>query len=601
MIRGGIRNLRGNKPTGNRAGWGTRFVCLVLCLSFFSEALATVLSQAREAFIQGDLPRTIKLLEPQLFPKTMIKGRELQESLQIYGITQFMVGNTKKSERAFKLLLNQNPNASLDKRYVLDPAIEPYFSGIKKQSAPKQPNQGNSKTNRAVSDSRQVRIAQPTPPPEVARAKPQTSPRVPTKRSFSGVLVNSNAPRTTVFLDGILVGSAGQPISLDPGTHLLTLSAEGYESIERRISVESGRTANLSVSLKKIAAAEKPRSQTNAPTNEKSSRNSKKEKNKIVSADDFKNNKPKRSVNFNNALPETKGSNRSSRPQKSLADQFFQEQQSTQSYPQPYPQPAYPTQPVYPQPVYPQPVYPQPTIPYPAQPGYGTYPAPYQAPPVYSAPPPAYSYPSPDPYGSPSYPPPPASQYGAPNPYEEEYEAADGAPPRSFNRSDSVRSSSRRRANTSGSAALAVLPLGIGQFQNGDAVKGGFFLLSEGGALGYGLYLSLKVVASAEKQFALDREAEENDLKNGTLKQQDIDAKELEREKYIQGQKSLATWCYVGAGALYVLGVIDAFVNLEKPQGRKRADFHQDNRTFTLGLQPSEEGGIGLKFSMKID
>jgi hypothetical protein len=542
------------------------------------------------------LPRTIKLLEPELFPKTTIRGRELEESLQIYGITQFIMGNTKKSERAFKMLLAQNPNATLDKRYVLDPGIEPYFAGIKKQSVSKKENQAS----RGSPPARSSAVARPTPPPEVPRPKPPSSPAVAPKKAFSGVMVNSNAARTTVFLDGIFIGSAGQPISLAPGSHLLTLSAEGYESIEKRIVVENGRTANLSVALKKIADAEKPRSRADAPAEEKTKRMSKNEKNKSSDADDFKNNRPKRAVNFNNALPEAKGNNRNPRQQKSLADQFFQEQQPAPSYPQPYPQSTYPTQPTYPQPMYPQPTYPQPAVPYPVQPGYGAYPAPYQAPPVYT-PPPTYSYPSPDPYGSAAYPPPPSGQYGAPNPYEEEYEAADGAPPRSHSRTDSVRSSSRRRSSRGGNAALAILPFGIGQFQNGDIVKGGFFLISEGGALGYGLYLGIKVVSAAEKQFALDREAEQTDYKNKTLTQPEIDAKEAERDKYIKGQKSLATWCYVGAGALYVLGVLDAFVNLEKPSDRRRAELTPDNRTFSLGLQPFEEGGLGLKISMKIE
>lgn len=107
----------------------------LLTLGTVSEAFASVVVTARKSFIQGDLPGAVKILEPQLYPSSRIRGKELNDSLELYGITQFMLGNQTKAEKAFKQLLNINPSATLDKRYILDPAIEPYFATLKKNSS----------------------------------------------------------------------------------------------------------------------------------------------------------------------------------------------------------------------------------------------------------------------------------------------------------------------------------------------------------------------------------------------------------------------------------------------------------------------------------
>lgn len=119
----------------------------------------------------------------------------------------------------------------------------------------------------------------------------------------------SNAPRTTLFSDEIFIGSAGQRISMEPGLHILTISAEGYDSIEKKIKVEIGKTTKIKVALAKTgeaarAAARKKSDALAAASKKKPS----KSKNEIADADDFVSKKPKRAINFNQDFPQEKKS-----------------------------------------------------------------------------------------------------------------------------------------------------------------------------------------------------------------------------------------------------------------------------------------------------
>ena len=253
-------------------------------------------------------------------------------------------------------------------------------------------------------------------------------------------------------------------------------------------------------------------------------------------------NQPKRSLNFNQDLPAVNASKRS---KKSYADQYFQEpaqpqpqySQPPQQYSQPPQYSAPPPQQAYP------PAYQQPYPP--------TYQQPYAPAPQYSYPPPVYApppvYTQPDPYAQPpAYAAPPPS-YGAPNPYEEDEEAGDiDAPP---SRS-SGRSRGRKKSRPPGSAALAILPFGVGQFQNGDNGKGMLFLISEAGAIGTGVYFKMKA-GTDEKKLATQRD----EMINGdpAATQEELDQFDQETQVYLSKLNSYFTYSLIGAGALCFL------------------------------------------------
>jgi len=573
----------------------------------FSAALASTLSDARKAFGEGDLPRAVKILEPDIYPRPRLKGKDLSEARELYGITQFMLGSSAKAQAAFTELLAANPKAKLDKRYLLDPAVEPFFEKIKNSN---QLPRGQTNISRGGGAAKQnMSKVQATPPPEPKRAR-QSAPPAAKPAAFSGLTVTANAPRVTVFADGIFVGAAGQKIALEPGIHEITVSGEGYETFEKKIKIEKGVTNLVKVTLKKVGEGKaQPRKNKKSNTAEKGkSRETRERPDAISDADDFVSQKPKRSVNFNQELPQERKAAQQARARKNLADKFFQEQPtqslppqqppnySPQQYQQPAPQPYMaPQQPMYP-PQYQAPAYPAPG--YQQQPyGQPQYPQGYPAP--------SYGYPQPDPYAAPAYPAPalpPAGEYGAPNPYEEEDEAGDSAAPQYSPRAEGGPYGSfkrRPRKKAAGSAGIALLPLGAGQFQNGDTLKGILFLAAEAGLVGYGAYVKFKLLPSAKAQFELDRKSE---LDNKAA-QEDIDAKELERAIFIKKSDDIALYTFLGAGGVYLVGVIDAFINLDKKKTSRRADLTQpqQERKFDIGLQPQLNGVVNLKVSWKLD
>lgn len=587
-------------------------VALLLLLMFAiinlfvsAAAQANSLRDAKSKFSQGDLPATVNILEPELFPKPKLGGKDLESARGLYGITQFILGNKAKAESVFTQMIKANPQAKLDRKYLLDPGAEPFFESLKKKGVGKAASTDDDVKQRSVSVNEKKKAstsqkdaisrrgqsssARPTPPPEAPRAKPLKE-AAPKAGPFTGIKVNVNAPRATLFADGIFIGSPEDKISLDPGKHVISISAEGYETQEKNIKVEKGKTLQMNVNLIKVGSQKQSQPTSQAGKNAATHSSATLGRSGNGKGDGLKPTGPKKSLNFNQDLPGDQGGKRS---QRSTADQYFQEpppQQYSQPAPQ-YSQPPQqyaPPQPQYQQP-YPQP-YPQPQYSYPPP----AYPAPqYVAPPVY-APPPAYGYP--DPYAQPpAYAAPPPPSYGAPNPYEEEDEAGDYEAPSSRS---SGGSRSRKKSRKKGNAFIAVLPFGAGQFQNEHYGKAVFFAGAEAGALGYGLYLKFSVIPNALKKFEADRllEVELSDDEKAT--------NEIPRDEYLKKINSYFQYSLIGAGAVYLVGVIDALANLESGTKRKRAVEWvptTEKSKFGLAFWPTAEGGVNLKFTLNID
>lgn len=566
------------------------FVILVLNLATASAALAAGVANARKAFVNGDLPATVKMLEPDLFPKPRLKGKELEDARELYGVTQFMLGNRSRADVAFNQIISANPKAKLDKRFLLDPSVEPYFESLKKSraaagaqtgaggraAAQVQPQQAAAAESRGTRPPRgKSRAAAATPPPEPPARKQQPAPRA-APAAFTGVLVKVNAPRATLFANGIFIGAANQKISLDAGVQQLSISAEGYETQEIKVRVQKGQVTTLSINLAKMGAAKPKQAQASRPKNN----NSQSRSGQRQSAE-----QPRAALDFNQPLPAEKKANKA---RKNFTDQYFQEPAPQYAQPQPQysqPPPQYAPPPQYqaPQP----PAYPAPQYSYP--------PPVYAPPPVYQAPQP-YGYP--DPYSQvPAYTPPPPA-YGAPDPYEEEEEAGDVV------RSDSRparASKSRRRKDSGGSAFLALLPFGIGQFQNSHNIKGTIFLLAEGGALGFGLTYRLYNIPKDKKLFDSQR-AEETELSE--TEKEDI---ELKREAHLKKLTDYSNYALIAAGGLYAIGVIDAFIYLGSGSGsskRKRSEYRlisPEEQKYKVALGTTAEGGIALGLRIRLD
>lgn len=577
-------------------------ICLLVtssCLILVNNIFASPLTDARQAFSQGDLPKTIQTLESKLFPTSKLSKAETTPALELFGISQFMMGEKKSAEKAFKIILSASPNHRLDKKFALDPAVEPFFESLKKSAASSKKSSAATKSSKASkslpkkteSFGKRNSVAHSAPPP---RPKPRATPRPAPKAAVTALIVQTNAPKTTLFIDGIFIGAGNQTITVDPGQHQLTISAEGYESVDRKITVEKGKTLKLSVRLTKpgeaqrIAAAKNSRSRA-------ASKNSAKRRTQQQSS--FEDSGPRKAMRFDTDLPgenkrKTQQSSRpkqNSRSRRSLADEFFQEPAPPAYAPQ-YQQP-----PVYqaPAPMYQQPQYPYP-YPQPA------YPAPGYAP-QYA--PPAYAYPQPDPYAAPSYPNPPMDAYGAPNPYEEEYEAGDGSVPMGGGYPAPANGGYRARKRNNGrSAFLAVLPFGVGQYQNGHKVKGTIFLLSELGLPAFGYFYYDSAIKAAQKLFE-QQIAEENDPTYEPLPKDELEANQKFREDTLKNYANYQKYCYYATGALYLIGVIDAFVYINDSPPRRRAeiDFTRPDRAFSYNLLPTSNGGVHLKLSLNLE
>lgn len=584
------------------------FLSLLNSLSAFAASVAS----ARNAFIRGDLPRTVKMLEPELFPKPRFKGKELEDAREIYGVTQFMLGNRAKAEMAFRQIIQANPRAKLDKRYLLDPAAEPFFESLKKSKAAA-PTAGNRKSNRTAATQKPSRApvsnparapagnpsrglkqasGRPTPPPEAPRRQaPPAKNRAPQGVS-TGLQVTVNAPRATLFADGIFIGPPNQKISLDPGNHQITISAEGYETQEKTVRIEAGRISQLKVNL--IKTRSRPTAAPARSSAAQPQRAGNQSKTAGRKGDNLDPNQPKASLNFNQELPAEKRANRS---RKNFTDQYFQEP-ATPQYQQPPAQTPYSQPPQYAlPPQYAPPQYSQP------QPYQQPYQQPYAYPPPVYANPPPYQAPSPygyqDPYAQPppAYSAPPTPGYGDPNPYEEEDEAGDSERPAP--RSAGY-SRSKKKSRKKGNVVVALLPLGIGQFQNGDTVKGVIFLLGQGGALGFGLTYRLYNIPKDKKLFDTQREEEVD------LTPEEKETIEIQREEHIKKLTNYSNYALMGAGALYLIGVIDAIVNLDsgEPTKRRRSDNSlpvPEEKKYKFAISPTPEGGVGLGISMKLE
>ncbi len=480
--------------------WQTsRFPNLSIVETAHANRGSRILAAAQKKFAQGDIVATKSLLSKNV---GSLKGRDQSEAYKLLGVCNYLIGQKGSARDAFEAALRLNPRATLPQKYILDPGIAGFFQGIrlaKSRSASPPPQRRSARSRRA------------TPPAKAASA--------PVRKGATGIFVRSNAKGSTVFANGLFVGTSDQFIELKPGRYKLAISAAGYNPASQTISISKGQQIQVKVRLespeeirkRKLAAAKAARRKALAAKalSEKRARQAEEQKRKRAASAQARElarleaaersraaKKGSTSKLYGDSLPKGKHS---------LADEFRADQRKAAPNPQPQPKPAPPQQRT-------------------VQPG---------ANPYAGAPPPPYppNTAQANPYrGSSAYPPPyPGTGPGAP----------------------------AARQARSKSTFLAVLPFGSGQFQNGDHVLGAVLAAAQVGAIGYGTYLLLE---------ATNHEAAyKADLAANPERYTEIDI--AENDEYVQTTKTNSQIAFLVFGGIWAIGAVEALVSINSHAG----------------------------------
>lgn len=523
------------------------------------------------------------------------------KSLKLLGIVNFHLGNRGGASDAFRKAIKLDPNISISQAEVLDPNVIRFFESVK-----------------STSTRRKIPIVKNTPRPSPARptrtARTQSRPKpIPTT-----LIVKSNVRSASVLLDGILAGKQGQKIDVSPGNKKIVISARGYQSRSLNVAIRKNQPNEVRVELVKIKpkprkskrpsqtvakSRKKPRSSTPDLFAEGPSGNqlAGRDLTREFEADRIsqppvqtrpQRTSPRRNQNLN--LNQAR-QNRRSQPvptQQPQPNRQFQQpygqapiQQQPGSFPaqQPYYQqppvynqpPAYPQQPVYqqPPPVYQQP-YPQPAYPVQQQPA------------------PTYEVPEPPP-------PPPPPSYN------------DTGSDRSFVRKPRKRKRSKKQKP--GSLALAIMPFGVGQFQNGDMLLGTLFAGAQAGSIAY------YFIANSEADATVDQTnqelADRSNQANTAEEQKQLRQFEEDRKSYVDSKRQEGNLALVAFGALWAAGAVEAVLSMPKPAAKPRrrsqtvkphnniqlTDVMRPTYSSGFSLMPAPDNSLAVAWNVKVD
>jgi hypothetical protein len=488
-------------------------------------------STARTSFANGDLTGAQKSLENVLFPKPKISGKQWEDATNLLGVCYFLLDQKPRARKLFQSVLARNPNAQLAKEDLLDPTLEGFYESLKSRSPA--PKKVAGKTPR-------------TPTPPTAASKPIT-----------GVILETNVKRATVFDSGIFVGSSGKTISLDPGSHNLTISSEGFLDENTTVSLREGQVKTIVIKLKPPAAPKVVAK-------------------KMEMESQSKKNPAKDNISYSGSLPGPKNG-------RNLADEFAQDSATMTRPPAPvqsfYPPPTQPLRPTYQQPVQPtyqQPVQPayqqpiQPTYQQPMQPAYQqpmqpTYQQPMQ--PTYQQPmQPAYQQPMQPAYQQPMQP-----TYQ--QPVQPSYQApAYAPPPLAPSHSQGTRTKyAYKKTALDKYPALGLLPLGVGQYANNEPIKGTLFASAQiGGAVVAYMAYAKEASFTAKEKAALATETEDDDFDPSSSK------------AYKNTQRTNQYIGYGIFGAGWLISIIDAMTHKPKSAYSRADILNEESTTDTL-------------------
>lgn len=192
----------------------------------------SALSRAQSRFAQGDIVAARTLLLQNV---DRMRGNEKAEGFKLLGVCHFLIGDKASAKSAFESALRINSRTTLPQKYLLDPSIAGFFEGIRATRGAQ---------SAARPGSRAARPSSGTQSPATPSASMQG-----VRPGASGVLVESNAPRSTVFANGLFVGTAGQFIELSPGRYNLAVSAAGFKTANKLITIQRGQQIKINVTL----------------------------------------------------------------------------------------------------------------------------------------------------------------------------------------------------------------------------------------------------------------------------------------------------------------------------------------------------------------
>lgn len=346
------------------------------------------------------------------------------------------------------------------------------------------------------------------------KSKNQGTSRFGKRPNKTTILVKSNVP-ASISIDGILAGNTGSPIESSPGVAVLTLKSPGYITSRVKMTVRKDRQTVVKVALKKPKPKPKPKPKSKPKPKPKPRKVA---RGRNTGSDMFSDKEP----SYRSSRPARSGG--SKKTNRNLVDEFQSGSNSSGS-----PPPAYGG-------------------------GYGrSYPQPYMPTPMY--------YPAPVPYAAPM-------PYAAPSPYSSppaydggsRLDATPAPPTPDYFRSSRTKSRRKKRKRTIQKSAtiLTFLPLGAGQYQNGDTLFGVFFTVSQLGSLYLYLDASAEVATFTETEKKVKVDERYNDREEE--RKGDLD----KIRNYIQEKESEANVAIILTASLYVGGVLEAYLNRPK-------------------------------------
>jgi hypothetical protein len=507
------RNLSFQESIARRVLASLLSLCLIISTSGYAPyAFGQSEEATKQQYQTGDFAKAEAGYRSLLAGAKAKKDRKkLAEYSKLIGICQFMQDDKPGAQASFKLALTANPSISISASEVLDESVIPFFNESK----------GGGKTAAPSAGAASVAAGSGLAP----SAKPAKS---------TQLKIQSNVAEGQVMIDGINAGDIGQIIEADPGKIEITISSPGYKSGRSTVTVKDKMLNTFRIELNKVVKKVKapPKVKAQPPVIAavpKSGTGGKARGTKPA--------KPEPDLFQDPAEqpipPPTMGRN--------VVGEFDAEAAGAPIAPaytppppmvmqqQAYPQPMQQPMPMYQQPMYQQPMYQQP---------------------VYLPPPP------PPVYQQPAYAPPPA--YLPPEPRDD------------F--SDSSRGRKRKGKNKGSdteevSVGMSILPLGIGQYYQDKYVLGTLFAGAQIGGVFF-WYLRTGEADTSRTETDAQLAARELIRPPAPADQAIFDAETNtyvdEQNVFITALDQQALYGLVGAGAAYVISVLEAFLNPPK-------------------------------------
>lgn len=520
------------------------------------------------------------------------KGPSPAEKVKIYkllGIVQYTRQNKKGARTSFLATLRIDKKARILKSEVLDESVISFFEDVRKEFM----------KGSVANSGGKAPQERTTPSGLKTNNLTGTAPIVKTVEKQTLLLIETNV-RATIILDGILAGTSGTTINADPGSHELRVEADGYETFKSKVNVVENRETTVQANLIKKAAPPPPPAPVAVPKPKAAQKSGYAGQNTGKRAPTTAS-QPKGDRGKSASLFGKPSNNQPQAPLgRDLTTEFAIDSQYSGAPVQPTPAPAYPA-PTYqtpaPQPYQPAPQYapqyaPQP-YPQPYQPPMApSYPAPptYAPPPVYQQPVPAYPqapvYQPPAPiYIAPSPPPPPTYSPPISNPGPSSLGGLD-LPAKDRKGSGKKKAAAKQK----GSVLVALLPLGAGQFQNGQHLLGSLFAAAQAGGVGFYFYMNQQAddaAANASKKLQELDEEEKSipDQQSRDDHRANMDTYADSSNKYVASLQQNAQYgLYSGIGA-YVLSASLALINLGDTEGESVSSI--ENQDFDPDQLPS--------------